>query len=176
MASEECVQRAVELMLASARERYRSAKEDAVRIAAFRFALQKFIDASVSAAAAEWITTMDVMPSVHEFVELARKHANLIADSRAISPASEASQTYPIGKPGREGLAAQIVMLRMLRAVAEQCPQGFWGRLGYGNDWRHATLQPEAGREERIRAYTTIAYEQAVDFEDSTLTWDRWPY
>lgn len=154
-----------------------SEDEEARLLTAFAPQLRQRTDESVSRAAQEWIATEKFFPRLADFLELARKHDNIIADSqRALSPAQEEIQQWPIGKPGAQGLAAQIVMLRMMRAVAEECPKGMWGRLVFGNDDRHADTQLAAGREERIRAYTTIAFEQAVDFEDSTLTWDRWPY
>lgn len=178
MADPNVVARSLQLMWTATKPQTALTDDESARyLAAFAPQLRDRTDEAVKRAANEWIATERFFPKLAEFLELARKHDNAIADNqRALSPAAEAVQHWPVGKPGREGLAAQIVMLRMMRAVAEQCPQGFWGRLVYGNDERHAMLQPEEGRAERIKAYTTIAYEQAVDFEDSTLTWDRWPY
>lgn len=154
-----------------------SEDEEARLLAAFAPQLRQRSDEALSRATQEWIATEKFFPKLVDFIDLTRKHDAVIADAqRALSPSQEAIQVLPIGKPGKNGLAAQIVMLRMMRAVAEQCPQGLWGRLVYGDNDRHVMTQDSEGREERIRAYTTIAFEQAVDFEDSTLTWDRWPY
>ena len=178
MADPTVVSRALHLMWTATKPQAVLTEDEAARLlAAFGPQLRHRTDEAVKRSAQEWVSTEKFFPKLVEFLDLVRKHDIEIANAqRALSPATEAIQSYPVGKAGREGLAAQIVMLRMMRAVAEQCPQGMWGRLVYGNDDRHAMTQDQAGREERIRAYTTIAFEQAVDFEDSTLTWDRWPY
>lgn len=188
MASEASVKQAVELLLAGSRERYRSAKEDSMRIAAFKFATDKFSDAAVGAAAVEWLATMDVMPSVHEFIDVCRRQQNAFDDERAIAAGPVPMPTYAVGKPGSEGLATQIVLQRMLDAVAREAPNGYLGRargLKSANitPGSHQSLRDlghdfdENGHREdcvRCHALATIAYEQVVEFEHSTATWDGW--
>lgn len=149
-------------------------EEEAIAVAGFCYPLRDYTDnAAVTAAANEWLATMTRFPTPMEFADLVRKH-HKPPERAAIEGGTAPRLVPPIGKAGSEGLAAEIVMKRMMRAVAQHCPKGFFGRLAYGNNDRHVEALSRDGLDERAPAYAALAYEQAVDFQDSTVTWDAW--
>jgi hypothetical protein len=175
MADPQRVARAVRAMAVAHRRQFKNDEEEAMGVAAFAHAVKSYSDDAVNRAANEWVATMKWFPTVVEFSDLTRKHQNALTSARALDTGGTVPMLRPpVGKPGSEGLAADIVIKRMMRAVAEQSPQGFFGRLVYGSNDKHAEVQSVDGREQRTDAYAAIAFEQAVNFEDSSVTWDAW--
>lgn len=154
---------------------FRNDEEVAHGVLAFSHAMRSFSDDAVTTAANEWIETMTRFPAVMEFTALVRTHHNAILDRRAVAtggPVLEPPRT--VGKPGSEQIAADIVLTKMMNVVAKETPKGFFGRLKYGNDWRRVELFDEEDRHARQNYYAALAFQEVVDFCDSTVTDAAW--
>lgn len=152
-------------------------------LAAWAPALVDFPDDVVKAATSEWMKTSLFLPKPVEFVEVARRYRTAMFDRKALGTGLDPRPAPALGKPGGEGLATAITIRRMLREVARTSPKGYLGRwAGLSGDTHpgpglegHA-MTPEGHDPDCQRCWllAAVAYEQAIKFEDSSLTAESW--
>lgn len=192
MASDTRVAAAVEMMATATNHRFFGEKEAATAIKVYADALAAYSNEAVSTAADEWTATMTKFPTLAEFTTLVRSVQDRV--NRAIEAERRAralesgvggmapEQRYPVGKLGNEGTAAAIVIQRMIKAVGAAAPLGYFGRLAGLTDLKGAAVSAAelghtrlgGGACARCDALATVAFEQVVEFRDSTVTWEAW--
>lgn len=185
MAGDAVVRRALRAMGAATGQRYYTDEDEATALITFAGALGSYSDDAVNMAADEWARTMTKFPALVEFVDLVRKKAETLIDRTALGGMAPRVDVA-LGRPGVEGIAAQLVIQRMLDAVARKSPRGYLGRArGLSSDRDCETRsQAELGHTftaeghdpecQRCWDFASIAYEQAIEFPGSTLTEESW--
>lgn len=195
MATVTKVQDVVVRMATATNHRFFGEKEEAQTVATYLDALEGFSNEAVDTAGGEWADTMPKFPTLVEFVTLVRSvqvRINDAVEAERLARALEAGvgggapmDRYPIGREGQRGLATEIVIKRMMRAVSDAVPKSLWGGEGRSASLREAghtfdvvgQHEPAGlgqGHCERCQLIATLAFEQAVEFEGSTVTWDAW--
>lgn len=195
MASEAKVQAALEHVARATNHRFFSAKEEASTLKVWIEGLGHYSNEALGYAAEEWAETMVKFPTLVEISTLARSKQVQVdeADARerearaleaGVGGARPPDRRTVVGKAGSEAIAAQIVLHRMVKAVGELAPQGYFGRLaGLSDGTRPGPGLRESGHSfdvfgrhesgcDRCRLIATVAYEQVVEGPDSTATWE----
>lgn len=161
-------------------------EEEQIVLATLAPQLVDYTDDAVKLAASEWMATSTWFPKPVEFLALVRRHQEKLIDRKALGAGPAPEVHYPIGREGHEGIAAGIVIRRMMLAAAKVSPKGYLGRWAGLSSDRDAdprslaekghTMTEEGHDPECQRCWdiAAVAYEEAIKFQDSTLTKASW--